>query len=213
MTAIHAFSTADLQRQLETEGEVRFAATADDYFDLLEDENDAVYLDFNRNEIIARPNVNTENHELITATFIGLLYKHLSDKPEYRIFGSNRPVYVPDCARGFAPDVIVIHGPTELYPRPKRMAATLNPWLLVEVLSESNNDEEFFDKINCYKQISSLKHLLVIASDWMTVSAYTRTDRPNQWLNIDYLRPDETLPIGDFTISIAELYRNVTLRK
>ena len=211
MTAIHAFSTADLQRQLETEDEVRLAATADDYFDLLDDENDAVYLEFNHGKIIARPNVNTENHELITATIIGLLYKHLSDKPDYRILGSNRPVYVPACALGFAPDVMVIHGPTELYPRPRRMAATLNPWLLVEVLSDANNSAEFYDKLRCYRQIPSLKHLLVIAADGMMVSAYTRTEQPNQWLNTDYERPDQTVPVGDSTIPMADLYRNIRL--
>lgn len=62
---------------------MRFAATADDYFDLPEDENDAVYLEFNRNKIIARPNVNTEHHELLAAIVTGLLYKHLSDKSDY----------------------------------------------------------------------------------------------------------------------------------
>ncbi len=213
MLVAPAFSTADLQHQLETEDEVRFVATADDYFELLEDENDAVYLEFNRGNLIARPNVNTENHELITATFIGLISNGLLPDPAYRVLGSNRPVYVLECQLGFAPDVLVIHGPTELYPRPKRMAATLNPWLLVEVRSDSNSNQEFYDKLHCYKQIPSLQHLLVIASDSMTVSAYTRTDRPNQWLNIDYMHPDDVLPMGDFTVPMAELYRNVVLRK
>jgi Uma2 family endonuclease len=213
MLATPSLTTADLQHQLDTQDEIRFAATTDEYFALLEEQNDAVYLEFHQNQLLARPNVNTENHELITATVIRLLGNALLSDPAYRVFGSNRPVYVLDCEQGFAPDVLVVRGPTELYPRKRLMAATLNPWLLVEVLSASNRSDEFQDKIHCYKQIPALEHFFLIASDSMMVSAYTRTDRPNQWLNIDYDHPDEIVPVGDISLSMSELYRNVVFTK
>lgn len=199
----------ELRKQLETETAVRLPATEADYFALLEAQADDIYLEFDTHHLVARPNMNTENHELITASVIHLLVNGLLDKPDYRVLGSNRPVYVVDCALGFAPDVLVIKGPTELYPRQRAMAATLNPWLLVEVMSESNRGEAFQHKLHCYKQIPALQHILLIEQDEMLVSSYTRTDRPNQWLNTDYFRPDETVTVGDLALPIVDVYRNV----
>ncbi len=209
MLVAPAITLDDLRKQLETESSVRFPATAEDYFELLDQQADDVYLEFNSHHLIARPNVNTENHELITASVIGLLYQHFSTKPDYRLMGSNRPVYVKDCELGFAPDVLVIKGPTELYPRKKAMAATLNPWLLVEVMSESNRGEEFNHKLHYYKRIPALQQILLIEQDIMLISSYTRTANPNQWLNTDYFRTDETVPVGNFELPITEIYRSV----
>lgn len=209
MLAAPPITLDDLRKQLETEDSVRVPATEADYFALLDALADDVYLEFDAHHLIARPNVNTENHELITASVIRLLGNGLLTKPDYWVMGSNRPVYVADCALGFAPDVLVVKGPTELYPRKRAMAATLNPWLLVEVMSESNRGEEFQRKLHCYKQIPTLQQILLIERDWMLVSSYTRTDRPNQWLNTDYFRPDETVTVGDLTLPMTEVYRSV----
>jgi len=209
MLVAPAITIDDLRKQLETESSVRLPATAEDYFELLDQQADDVYLEFDNHHLIARPNVNTENHELITASVIRLLGNALLHDPTFRVFGSNRPVYVSDCELGFAPDVLVIKGPTELYPRKKAMAATLNPWLLVEVMSESNRGEEFNHKLHCYKRIPALQQILLIEQDIMLISSYTRTAHPNQWLNTDYFQPDETVPVGDVELPLTEIYRSV----
>jgi Uma2 family endonuclease len=211
MLAAPTLTTKMLLAELDTQDQVRIPATEQDYFDLMAEENDAVYLEFNTDHLIARPNVNTENHELVTANVIGLLYVQFLQKPGYRVFGSNRPVYVMGCQKGFAADVLAVKGPTELYPCERDMAATLNPWLLVEVISDSNRGPEFQRKLHCYKQIPALQHILLIEPDAMLVSAYSRTERPNQWLNIDYVSPDEAVAIGDFSLPLADLYRHIAL--
>jgi len=209
MLAAPPITLSDLRHELETEAIVRLPATRDDYFALLNEQADDVYLEFDTDHLIARSNVNTENHELITASVIRLLGNGFLERPEYRVFGSNRPVYVIDCELGFAPDVLVVKGPTELYPRKRAMAATLNPWLLVDVISDSNRSEEFQRKLHCYKQIPALQQILLIEQNWMIVSSYTRTDRPNQWLNIDYIRPDEAVAVGDVRLPMTEIYSHV----
>ena len=199
----------DLREQLKTQHRVRIPATVADYFELLDQQADDVYLEFDNHHLIARPNVNTENHELITASVIGLLYQHFSKKPDYRLMGSNRPVYVRDCEMGFAPDVLVIKGPTELYPRKKAMAATLNPWLMVEVMSDSNRGEEFQHKLACYKRIPALQHIILIEQDYHWVSVFTRTTKANQWLNTDSFEATEIAHIDDFALPLTEIYRSV----
>lgn len=208
-----AITLDDLRKQLETEDLVRIPATPDDYFDLLDEQPDGIYVEFYDHHLIARPNVNTENHELITASVIRLLGNALLHDATFRVMGSNRPVYVKDCEMGFAPDVLIIKGPTELYPRKKAMAATLNPWLMVEVMSGSNRGEEFQHKLLCYKQIPSLQHVLLIEQDYHWVSVFSRTTKANQWLNTDSLDATETAHVDEFVLPLAEIYRSVVFAK
>lgn len=209
MISAPAITLNDLRKQLKTQRSVRIPATVEDYFELLDQQADDVYLEFDNHHLIARPNVNTENHELITASVIGLLGNALLHDATFRVMGSNRPVYVKDCELGFAPDVLVIKGPTELYPRKKAMAATLNPWLMVEVMSDSNRGEEFQHKLLCYKQIPALQHVLLIEQDYHWVSVFTRTTKANQWLNTDFLEATEIARFDDFTLPLSEIYRSV----
>ncbi len=67
MLAAPPITLTDLRHELETEAIVRLPATRDDYFALLNEQADDVYLEFDTDHLIARSNVNTENHELITA--------------------------------------------------------------------------------------------------------------------------------------------------
>ncbi|MCY7359091.1 MAG: Uma2 family endonuclease [Rudanella sp.] len=209
MLAAPPITIDDFRKQLEAGDWVRIPATADDYFDLLDEQADDVYLELYSHHLIARPNVNTENHELVTASIIRLLGNALLDQPQFRVMGSNRPVYVKDCALGFAPDVLVVKGPTELYPRKKAMAATLNPWLMVEVMSESNRNAEFLHKLSCYKKIPALNYVLLIEPDYTYASLYSRTTTANQWLNTDYFHLDDIVVLDGLRLPLTEIYRSV----
>lgn len=209
MLAAPALTIDGLRYQLETQPTVRIPATPDDYFALLEEQADDVYIELYNHHLIARPNVNTENHELVTANVIRLLGNATLHDSSFRVMGSNRPVYVVECELGFAPDALVMKGPTELYPRKKAMAATLNPWLLVEVLSESNRNEEFVRKVACYKKIPAIQHIMQIEPDFLWATVYSRTETPNVWLNADCFDLSDTVRIGDFSLPMAEIYRNV----
>ena len=79
----------------------------------------------------------------------------------------------------------------------------------VHHIAGTNRGEEFQRKLYCYKQIPALQQILLIEQDWMLVSSYTRTDRPNQWLNTDYVQPDETVAVGDLRLPMTDVYRNV----
>lgn len=43
----------------------------------------------------------------------------------------------------------------------------------------------------------------------MLVSSYTRTNRPNQWLNTDYFHADETVAVDNLRLPMTDVYRNV----
>ena len=142
-----------LRERLKTEAVVRVPASLEEYFELIQDcEFDVEYID---HEIVATISQASEIHELLVANFIWLLGNAFLNT-ESRVYSSNRPVYVADCQRVFNADALVVGGKTELHHPERAIAATLNPMIVVEVLSESNKDKDFTEKLNCYKAIPSL---------------------------------------------------------
>ena len=196
-----------LRERLKTEAVVRVPASLEEYFELIQDcEFDVEYID---HEIVATMNQASEIHELLVANFIGLLFIKFQAKSDCRVYGSNRPIYVADCQRVFNADALVVKGKTELYHRERAIAATLNPMIVVEVLSESNKDKDFTEKLNCYKTIPSLQQIIQIDQYKPFVSTYVRLPQPHQWLNTDYNSMDEAILVTDFEIPMRDLYQNV----
>lgn len=195
-----------LRERLKTEAVVRVPASLDEYFELIQDcEFDVAYID---HEIVATMSQASEIHELLVATIIRLLGNAFLNT-ESRVYGSNRPIYIADCQRAFNADALVVKGKTELYHRERAIAATLNPMIVVEVLSESNKDKDFTEKLNCYKTIPSLQQIIQIDQYKPFVSTYVRLPQPHQWLNTDYNSMDEAILVADFEIPMRDLYRNV----
>jgi Uma2 family endonuclease len=200
-----------LLEKLKTQSEVRISGSVVEYFSLLDElEGTEITVEFNENEIIAYMSQATEIHELMVGNIVGNIYIQFLKKEfeEYRVYGSNRPVYATECKKGFNPDVLIVKGATELYPRERQVAATLNPRVVIEVLSDSNQGIGFLEKISCYKKIQTLQQILLINQYKPSISSYLRTSE-NEWLNHEYDGLDENIKIEDFTIASKDIYRNV----
>src|ERR1051325_1552816 len=76
------------------------------------------------------------NHNTITFNLNGLLYTLLQGKP-CRGFSSDMRVRVPDCNRYYYPDLSVVCGEPQ-YERLAGVETLLNPTVVIEVLSDSN---------------------------------------------------------------------------
>ena len=195
-------------KKLEKQAKYSFSASVVEYFALIEElEGSEITVEFNTNEIITYMSQATEKHELMVGNLITLIGTKLWGS-DSRVYGSNRPVYATECQKGFNADVLVVKGETELYPRDKQVAATLNPRIVIEILSKSNEGVGFVEKISCYKKIESLKQILLVNQYKPSISSYIRISE-NEWLNHEYNRLDENIKIEDFTISANDIYRNV----
>jgi Uma2 family endonuclease len=197
-----------LLEKLKTQSEVRISGSVVEYFSLLDElEGTEITVEFNENEIISYMSQATEIHELMVGNIIIIIGNKLWDT-DSRVYGSNRPVYATECKKGFNPDVLIVKGATELYPRERQVAATLNPRVVIEVLSDSNQGIGFLEKISCYKKIQTLQQILLINQYKPSISSYLRTSE-NEWLNHEYDGLDENIKIEDFTIASKDIYRNV----
>ncbi len=90
------------------------------------------------------------------------------------------------------------------------MTAVLNPKIIVEVHSDSTRDYDYGRKLNCYKQMPSVKQIIYIESVGKPhVSLFTRTNRPNEWLNNDFDALQEAFPVNGDYVSMADLYLKI----
>lgn len=197
--------------KLQKHRQYKFEGSVVEYFDLINElEGTDITVEFNTNEIITYMSQATEIHELIVGNLVGNLYMMFlkQGNEDYRVYGSNRPIYATECQKGFNPDVLIVKGPTELYPRERQVSATLNPRIVVEVLSDSNVGVGFMEKISCYKSINTLQQIILVNQYKASISSFIRLSE-NEWINHEYNGLDKNVKIEDFTISSKDIYRNV----
>lgn len=187
---------------------VRFPATFDEYWKLLEEAE--FRADFYQNEMIAMSYEN-ETHADVVTEILGML-KIIFPKKEkkYTVYNPNRPVYVADCKGHavFNPDGSVAPRPPMLYEYSKGLNATLNPILLFEVLSPSTRSYDFGTKLPCYKQIESLQTILYLETYEPKVIVMERLSS-NQWKETTYTKETDVFMVSGQSISLKDIYFDI----
>lgn len=202
--AIAPLTAEKLRAALEKKDFVSFPATLADY-DRLSDYRE-FSLHYVQNQIVGTMSYCTENHELIVANLICLLGNAFEDA---KILGSNRPVYVEAIDDFFEPDVQLIIGETVLHSYGRVKNATMNPVILVEVHSNSTKNFDLTTKLEAYKTIPSLQNIIFIEQNKPHISLYSRTKRPNEWLNIDVTDLTQKVRILGTNFLLSKIYRKV----
>jgi Uma2 family endonuclease len=147
------------------------------------------------------------NHSVIAANFVREAGNALRDKPCI-VFNSDLRVQVQSTGLYTYPDATIVCG--ELLFDDDHRDTLLNPTVIVEVLSDSTEKYDRGKKSNHYRQIASLKELILIAQDRSHVERFTR--QPNgDWLFHEQkeLTADFELKSLGISIAISELYRGV----
>jgi len=106
----------------------------------------------------------TPEHAGITANVVRLLGNALDGKP-CRVYSPHLRVRAKATGLGSYADASVVCGAIELDPEDPKQHTALNPTVLVEVLSPSTEDYDRGEKLGHYKQISSLREVVLIAHD------------------------------------------------
>ena len=201
----------ELAEIMEKNGpEVRFPATLEEYWELL---REAEYrADFYDNQIIASMSYENDLHSHLAAELGYLLKTIFSDNKKFRVYNSNRPVFVEDY-RGlgtgvFNADGMVISLPSVQYEYQKGMNAEMNPILLIEILSVSTRSYDFGTKLPCYKTIPSLQKVLFVEQNEPKITVFER-EAPNRWSDTEFHVAEDSFLIENKTISLRQIYRDV----
>lgn len=163
--------------------------------------------EFFRGEVFAMAG-GSASHSLIVANFSGEARQSLKGKL-CKVFSSDLRVKVNASGLYTYPDASIVCG--ELLFDDKQEDTVTNPTVLVEVLSDSTEKYDRGVKCGHYRQIASLKEIVLIAQDHPHVERFVRQDSGG-WLLLEErgMSGEIRLESVGVSITLAELYRGVT---
>ena len=164
-------------------------------------------IEFHYNQIIGTMSYAATNHERVVSNLIFGLRSRLEEE-EHEVFGSNRPIYAARCGNIYEPDVHVIQGVLEEYHYDKTKTASQNPAVIIEVFSPSTKNFDLTEKLDCYKMIPTLKHIVFIEPNKPNVEVYNRNNL-DEWQSVTYFKLDDKITLLDASISLKSIYKKV----
>ena len=156
----------------------------------------------------------TDIHEQLVAQLITLFTILLDDQPDYRVLGSNVKICVEEGKAEFNADLSVIKGPSDYVVLPSGNVSKVrikNPEIVVEVLSKSTKAYDQSDKLDQYRLIPSLKHILFVSQEELFVRIYSRAEKPTEWFDADYRLIDDVVRLGQLELPLRTIYRKTPL--
>lgn len=107
------------------------------------------------------------------------------------------------------PDVVVRCGPTDAV-RGRRNFVD-DPVVVVEVLSPSTMDVDRGPKLEFYKSLEPLRHIVIVYQDQMRIEHYRRGD--DGWIVDTLTKPADVLGLSavEFQMTFAEAYFDVSI--
>jgi Uma2 family endonuclease len=150
----------------------------------------------------------SEAHNLIAGNVHSRLRAHLRGT-QCRAFISDMKVRIEAADTFYYPDVAVTCDPED-----KEAYFKTRPCLIVEVLSPHTAVTDRREKRLAYRKLKSLREYVLISQDEMLIEVYRRNAQ-GRW-EIEKLGPHdelrfESLPVGVLTMTMREIYEDVSL--
>lgn len=168
-------------------------------------------IEYINGQICAQIGMASDTHETVVANMIGMLRTIFYEDPTIRVMGSNKVVYVPACELAVKPDVLVMKGESQLFRRRGKESGITNPYILIEVHSDSTYQQDISTKLRCYKQLESVQHIVYIEQGVPYVSVYTKQQDNRHWLNEDFDSLEAVVQLGTYELPMRAIYHKISL--
>jgi Uma2 family endonuclease len=198
---------SQIQKILPEEKSIKKQYTLEEYFDL---EYQAEY----RNEFwdgnIKAMSYTSPEHGEIQTNISDALADCISIKG-CKKYVADRMILIPACNKVFYPDLVIVCGEQEFHQHKKNMKATLNPTVLIEILSPSTEEQDRIDKWMCYRTIPTLQQYLMIHQDCASIHSYHRqTEREWHYTYAQTLA--ESITIMDCRVALEAIYAGIAFQ-
>jgi Uma2 family endonuclease len=160
--------------------------------------------------VLIDKNYASVQHGQILSNIVGLIGNYILDK-DFKIYSNSRMVYIPECNKNFYPDIVLVCGKHDLRQVFKNMKATMNPSVVIEVLSDSTAEFDKTTKTRCYKKVKSIQQIIFVNQTDKYVRTLKKTDDERIWLEIDAYDDDDIVEVGECKLSIKEIYHRVAI--
>lgn len=151
-------------------------------------------------EVFAMAGAKPEHNQL-AASLLGALVA-LTRGGSCRAFNSDQRIYVRETGLYTYPDGGLACGKWQIHTDGMRL---LNPTLLFEVLSPSTRDYDRGAKLEHYRTLSSLRHVLLVEAGEVSIEHHWR-DEAGEWSSETLCEGDLALADLGGSISLAEIF-------
>jgi Uma2 family endonuclease len=150
----------------------------------------------------------TRAHNLITGNIAQRLRNQLEGKP-CETYSNDMRVRTTSTDYTY-PDVVVVCGEPEF--EDAELDTLLNPTVVVEVLSKSSEARDRREKFPDYREIESIKDILLVSQHKIRIEHYVRQAN-TEWILHDLSASDEVITIASIgcKLTLAEIYERVKL--
>ena len=152
-------------------------------------------------QLFEMPGEKDINNEM-AGTFY-LLFLQLLRPKGYQVYNHDVKVAIPGGERYYYPDVFATAEPKT----DANKYIKSQPALIVEVVSESTQTQDYVNKYLDYIQIPSLKYYLITEPETLLITVYERGEGED-WVARKFTRRDEviTLPALQIELPMQEIY-------
>ncbi|RZM22026.1 MAG: Uma2 family endonuclease [Pedobacter sp.] len=204
MQALEKIRLSNEQVDMLEAGElIAFPATWEEFEDFLAETDYRV--EYYNGEIIIM-GLATLIHELLVTQIIYLLKGFYLGKPFY-VAGSNAGIRKDGRKGHYNGDILVIKGNPNYQGKSKSII--VNPYLIVEVLSQSTLNYDLGAKRRKYEQIDTVQEIVFVDPFEKELIVCRRTEQVNVWTETLYNRLNESINIDGFQIPLSEIFANL----
>jgi Uma2 family endonuclease len=188
-------------QKIEKGGVVRIDATWDEFMDFLEETNyKAEYC----NGTVRISILESAAHEFLVSLMISFLVNHFQFD-EFKVFASKLGVKTNDSY--FNPDVTVVKGKLEFYNQSK--AIILNPYLVVEVLSEGTYQYDLNEKLYKYQSMKSIHEVIFVDRFDKVVVKFQKTENRKVWTETIYDEENPDILIDTMNVKLNDIFDKI----
>ena len=145
-------------------------------------------------------------HELLVIRLGHLLTGFYLGKPFY-VAGSNAGIRKDGRKGHYNGDVLVVKGKPVF--QEKSRSIITNPYLVVEILSESTLNYDLGAKRRKYEQMDTLQEIVFVDPFDKEVIVCRRTEQANVWIETAYRLPESLVNIDGFDVKMEEIFANL----
>ena len=189
--------------RLEAGELVALPATWKEFEDLLVETD--YRIDYHDGEIVIM-GLATLIHEIIVTRLAYFLTGYYLNKPVY-VAGSNVGLRKDGRKGHYNGDILVIKGNPDYQGKSKSII--VNPYLIVEVLSQSTLNYDLGAKRRKYEQMSTVQEIVFVDPLEKEVIVCRRTEQANVWTETLYNVPEESVNIDGFQTPLNAIFANL----
>lgn len=193
--------------RLALEDEIRISATLEDYLEFSEQAEYKV--EYSNGHIVSMGQA-SDSHENIIFNLIAVLGKILPDDGNYRGYGSNLGIFIPETEAHYLPDASILDADPEFIlhkVNKKTFKSVLNPLAVIEVFSDGTWDYDMTEKLPNYKLCASLHYIIYLHQHKPFATIHTRTEQG--WVSTDCMGLDSSFTFEGMEILLKNIYRKV----